>query len=93
VHDAHRERVGAFFIGARVSRAEHRTTRHQHGAGSGHIAEHQADQKRRTAVTNYPAQPVAMGDVAKFVRQDAGELVRRLRYGEQLREHINPPAR
>ena len=70
--------VGGGFGVAGIRRTQHRLGRDHDGAAADKIAEHHAEQKRQARALQHRAGAVAMHDMAHFMGDDAGQVIRRL---------------
>ena len=93
MHGLDREGVRALLGVACIRRVEQAARDEYHGRRAGDVAEQKSDQERHAAALEHQARLVAMADMADFMGDDAGDLVRALGLLQQPVEQINFAAR
>ncbi len=92
-HHLDGEGVGLRLVAARIAVRQQELRSDHQRARTGEVAEQRADEERDAAGMDDGAHRVAMGDMAHLVRQNAGDLVGRLRLLDQCAHEDDAPAR
>ena len=91
-HQRHAISVGGSLDLAGIARLQNSLGGEYHCAAADEITEQHSEQEREAGALDHRSRPVAVSNVADFMGDDAGELVRRLGFIDQALKDVDVTA-